>query len=196
MNYISKRAVFSKEDLDKIRYGLVSIYLSLTKIVFILIISIILGIFKEVLIFMVFFNLLRTVGFGLHATKSWICWISSTLVFITIPYLCLNVVINKYFILVICFVSTLLIYKNAPADTAKRPIVSKKRRTIYKALSTTLAIIYSILVVGLNNYFICNCMLFALIVENVLISPLAYKLFKLPYNNYINFIKNHPEFSN
>ena len=28
-----------------------------------------------------------------------------------------------------------------------------------------------------------------------MISPTIYKIFKLPYNNYINFLKAHPEFA-
>ena len=47
-----------------------------------------------------------------------------------------------------------------------------------------------------KNNFISNCLIFALILENILISPITYKLFKLPYNNYITFLKEHPDFIN
>lgn len=195
MDYINRNGSFSKDELEKIKYGLVSVYITLTKIIIILLISITFKIFKEVALFMLFFNILRTFAFGLHASKSWQCWISSIISFILIPYLCISVSINKQVILVICLINTLLIYKNAPADTAKRPIVNKKRRLIYKTLSTILSIIYSIVAAITSNNFICNCMIFALILENILISPFTYKILNMPYNNYINFLKKHPDFT-
>ena len=84
MNYIKKNTVYDEIKLKEIEYGLVSIYLTFSKLIVVLIISIILGIFKEVIIFTICFNILRTTGFGLHATKSWICLLSSTILFVGI----------------------------------------------------------------------------------------------------------------
>ena len=194
LNYIRKNTDYDEIKLKEIEYGFMSIYLTFSKILVIVIISIILGIFREVILFMLFFNLLRTVAFGLHATKSWICLISSTLIFILIPLLCIYININLYIKLIIGITGIIFIFKNAPADTKKKPIVSKKRRLTYKILSTILSIIYVICSILINNNFISNCLIFSLILENLLVSPLIYKLFKLPYNNYITFLKEHPNF--
>ena len=164
--------------------------------IFVFIISIILGIFKEVIIFTIFFNILRTTGFGLHATKSWICILSSTLAFIGFPLLCKYTYINKLIKIFICIIGVLLMFKNAPADTKKRPIVNKKRRLIFKIISTILAIVFSISAIIIKNNFLSNCLIFALVLENIMISPTIYKIFKMPYNNYITFLKEHPDFSN
>ena len=86
--------------------------------------------------------------------------------------------------------------KNSPADTKKRPIVSPKRRLTYKLISTILAIIFVILSVIIKNNFISNCLVFGLILQNVLISPLTYKIFKQPYNNYKEFLRLNPDFLN
>ena len=196
MNYIRKNTDYDNIKLKEIEYGIVSIYLTFSKIILILVLSYILGIFKEVAIFMICFNILRTTGFGLHATKSWICLISSTTIFIGFPLLCKYIEINIYLKTIICLISTILIYKNAPADTHKKPIVSKKRRIIYKILSTLFAITFSISAIIIQNKFLSNCLIFALILENCLISPTSYKIFGLPYNNYITFLKEHPNFSN
>ena len=85
-------------------------------------------------------------------------------------------------------------FKNAPADTKKRPIVNKKRRLVFKIISTILAIIFSISAIIIKNKFLSNCLIFALVLENAMISPIVYKIFKLPYNNYITYLKEHPEF--
>lgn len=196
MNYIKNKTNFDDIKLKEIEYGLVSIYLTFSKIIIVLILSFLLNIFKEVIIFMICFNILRTPAFGLHATKSWICLISSILIFIGLPLLCLYININTQLKLMICLTGTLFMFKNAPADTHKKPIVNKKRRLIYNTISTILAIVFSIISVTINDNFISNCLVFALLLENCLIAKTTYRIFKLPYNNYITFLEKHPEFSN
>ena len=75
-------------------------------------------------------------------------------------------------------------YKNSPADTHKKPIVNPKRRLFFKYLSVLITIIYSFIILFSKDVFIINCLLFALLVQSLLISPTVYKLFKMPYNNY------------
>ena len=79
----------------------------------------------------------------------------------------------------------------SPADTKKRPIVNKKRRKIYKILSTIISISYVTLSIIIKNSYIENCLIFSIILQNILISPITYKIFKLPYNNYKEYIKTH-----
>ena len=85
---------YDQEKLSIIRYGLESIYILLTKLVFIFVVSIFLHIFKEVVIFLLIYNIIRTPSFGLHATKSWMCWIASTIIFIGVPLICKHVEIS------------------------------------------------------------------------------------------------------
>ena len=72
----------SEKDKDKIKYGLEGLYLTITKLIFIIIISIILGIFKEVILLLLTFNGIRLTAFGVHAKRSIDCLISSSLFFI------------------------------------------------------------------------------------------------------------------
>ncbi len=194
INYINKYNNYSKNDIDIIRYGLEGIYLTITKVFIIIILSILLGIFKEVITFLLLFNIIRLTAFGLHATKSYICLISSTLIFILIPYLSIYININLYIKSLISIICILYIYKYAPSDTYKRPIVSRKRRTIYKTISTLICICYSFVSLFIKDNFLSNTLLFSMVVECFMVSPIVYKIFKLPYNNYITFLKNNPDF--
>lgn len=196
MNYIKKNTNYDKTKLAEIKYGLESIYLTFSKLIVISALALILGIFKEMIIYMLIYNLIRMPSFGLHATKSWICLLSSTILFISIPYLCIVLTIPTVFKLIIGIVGTLLMFKNSPADTKKRPIVNKKRRRVYKVLSVILAIIFTICSITIKYNFISNCLIFGLVMQNFMISPTVYKIFKLPYNNYLTFLKEHPEYSN
>lgn len=196
MNYIKKYNNYSDTELAEIEYGLVSIYLTLSKLIIISIFAIILGIFKEMVLFLIFFNIIRMPSFGLHATKSWICLISSGIIFLLIPYLCTIVELHIIAKTIIGVLNTVLIYTYAPADTKKRPIVNRKHRFRLKVIATCIAFCFTTLSLVISNKFIVNCMVFSLLLENILISPLTYKLFKLPYNNYIEFLKSHPDFIN
>ena len=193
VNYIKKYNDYSNDDIDIIRYGLEGIYLTITKVLIIIILSFILGIFKEVIIFLILFNIIRSVAFGLHASSSLVCLISSTLIFILLPYLSLYININVYIKSLISILCILYIYKYAPCDTEKRPIVNRKRRLIYRFISTLICICYSFILLFVDN-FLSNALLFSMILESFMISPTLYKVFKLPYNNYITFLKNNPDF--
>lgn len=195
MNYIKNNTDYNETKLKEIKYGLEGIYLTFSKMIIIFGLSIILGIFKEVIIYMLIYNIIRMPSFGLHATKSWICLLSSTILFIGIPYLCTILTIPMVVKSIICIVGICLMFKNSPADTKKRPIVNKKRRESYKIISTLLTIVFSFISILIKDNFISNCLIFSIIMQNCIISPTVYKIFKLPYNNYITFLKEHPEFS-
>ena len=191
MDIIIKNKNYDKIKLQEIKYGLEGLYLTITKLIIITTFAIILGILKEYLIFLFIYNIIRTTSFGLHATKSWICLLSSTIIFIGIPIIIKTIEIEKNYIILIGIIATIGIYIFSPADTHKRPIVNKKRRMVYKILSTIISITYVVLSISIKNNYISNSLLFSILLQNILISPITYKIFKLPYNNYKTYIKTH-----
>lgn len=191
MIIIKKNAQYNNTELEEIRYGLEGIYLTITKIIIISIICIILGIFKEFVIFTIIYSIMKAPSFGIHASKSWICLITSAIAFIGIPLLSIYTQLNIKTKLIIGIISIIGICLFSPADTVKRPIINKKRRTIYKVLSTLISTIYIILSIKIQDNFISNCFIYSTILQNILISPLTYKLFKMPYNNYKEYIKKY-----
>lgn len=191
INIIKENKNYDDIKISEIRYGLEALYLLITKLIIIFIIAAILKIFKEVLLFILICNIIRKPSFGLHATKSWICLISSLLAFIGIPILMTYINLNIQSKLLIGLLSIFHIYMYSPADTQKKPIVNKKRRKIYKILSTIICTIYIILTLLIKDKYLSNCFLFSTLLQNILISPITYKLFKLPYNNYKTYMKKH-----
>lgn len=184
---------YDKIKIDEIRYGLEAIYLSISKVVVILFISFLLNIFKEALILLLFFNGLRSFAFGIHATKSWMCWIASALLFIGLPYICLHFYVPifiQYFILTISFICFILY---APADTKKRPLVRKNRRSKFKILTIIVATIYILLFLHTNNAFLKNVIMYSMLLESVLIHPFTYRMFNLPYKNYEEYVFSKSE---
>ena len=178
---------YNEVKLAEIKYGLASIYITISKTIVICAIAYILGILKELIIFTVIYNIIRMPSFGMHATKSWVCLVSSTLIFIGSTYLCSIVVITLLPKIILGIVGVLLIFKNSPADTKKKPIVNPKRRLAYKIISTVIAIIFVILSIIIPDNFLSNSFIFALIIQCFMTSKAIYKLFGLPYDNYKNY---------
>ena len=179
---------YNQDKLDEIRYGLEGIYLSITKTIVILLATLLLGIFKEAVIVLLFFNFLRMFAFGLHAKESWQCWISSSIIFIGIPYICIYCDFNNiiHYILLGISILTYIIY--APSDTVKRPLIKKHRRIKFKILTLLVSTIYIIIFFKTNDAFLKNVIAATMLLEAVLIHPLTYRMFNLPYKNYERYV--------
>lgn len=191
MNIIKQNKNYDDVKLAEIKYGLEGLYLMITKLIIILIISLILKTEKEFIIFFVLSTIIRITSFGIHLKKSWECLIISTIIFIGIPLLAINIKLNVITKIIIGIISIMGICLFSPADTHKRPIINKKRRMIYKILSTIIVTTYIILSIIIKDNFISNAFFYATILQNIYISPITYILFKMPYNNYKTYIKNH-----
>lgn len=189
MNSISLKHNYDDIKLAEIRYGLDTIYITITKTIVIFTICYFLGLLKELLVILLFYSLLRTTGFGLHTKKSWQCWISSGILFLLLPYLSSILTINLYIRIAVSVLSIVFIAIYAPADTEKRPLINKRKRMIFKIICIISAIGISVYSFITANALIQNSIFFSLILECIMISPLTYKIFKLKYANYKNYKK-------
>ena len=187
INLIKKNKKYTNEEIELIEYGLEGIYLTITKAIIIFGIAIALGIFKEVIYLLIFYNLIRSQAFGIHASKSIYCLISSLTMFIGGAYLCKYLVIPLWIMIIITIICIICLLLYAPADTVKRPIVNTKKRKRFKFLSTLIGIIYLVLIIVFRDNSITNYILFGLIFEVIMILPITYKIFNLPYANYKNY---------
>lgn len=178
---------YNDDKIDEIMYGIEGLYLTFTKTVVICIIALILGIFKELICLLVAFNFIRLFAFGMHASKSSICLIFSSLVFIIFSILCKYIVLPKYLLYILYLLALVIISIYAPADTVKRPLIKRKKRIKFKILSIMVVIIYFILTLIFKNNLLINSLIFGLLIECILINPITYKAFKMPYKNYITY---------
>lgn len=184
LNSIKSRFKYSDEKLLEIRYGLETLYITISKTIVIMFINLLFRTFKELLFLMLFYGALRLTGFGMHTKKSWHCWVMSLTIFNILPLLIKFISFNIFIRFIIYFICTIYILNHSPADTEKRPLINKSKRNTYNAICTITA--FSVSVYGLlsRNSLIQNSITFSLVLESLMISPMIYKLFKLRYNNY------------
>ena len=184
ISLIKKNYSYNDIMYERIRYGLEIIYLSITKIFVILLVSYLLGMLKETIILMIFSTPLRNYSYGIHAKKSWHCYISSIFCFVLLPKLIINYNLSIILRITISIyaLTSMIIY--APADTHKRPIINTNHRKKLKYTSIIITISYIFLTILINDNYICNLIYLALVIQSTAIIPITYKIFKIPYNNY------------
>jgi accessory gene regulator B len=178
---------YSETKMEEIRYGLEAVYLTITKLIIILVGSAFFGIIKDVLILLLLFGGIRNFAYGIHASKSLICLLASSTIFMGVPCLAREITLPPHTILGLAFICIVLYYIYAPADTEKRPLVNKKKRFIYKIITTVVVILYTILIVLIEDNYYKNLILLAMILELFMILPITYKILGESYNNYKNF---------
>ena len=175
------------EQLEIIEYGLEGLYLTTIKIIIIILLSIILNIFKETILMILFYNIPRFTTFGMHAKDSKSCLITSLLLFIGGTYLAIYANITLPIKIILSVICLILIIIYAPADTEKRPLINPKKRKKFKILSIITCVILTILIIYFNNNLISNFMVIGLVECTIMILPITYKIFGLPYNNYKSY---------
>ena len=185
VNIIASNYDFDDIRLEEISYGLETLYLTVTKLVVIFGLAYLLGILKEVVLLLLCYNLIRSTAYGLHASKSIYCLISSITLFIGGVYLSKYIATIPLVIkIVLCTISIILLLKYAPADTVKRPLINAKKRRILKIKSCIKGIIYLILIIYFKDNIVSGYLLCGLVEAILMIHPFVYKIFSLPYDNY------------
>lgn len=181
---------YSNDKIDEIMYGVEGIYLTITKTIIIFALAFILGIAKELLFLLLAFNFIRLFAFGMHANNSITCLIFSSSLFLGGALLCKYINFNDIFLYLLYFISFIIICLYAPADTVKRPLIKRKKRIRFKILSIITVLLYFLITLFIKNTLVINVMIIGLIIECILIVPITYKLFKMPYKNYISYAIN------
>ena len=190
MDMIKKNnPTFSKDELDKMKYGIEGIYLTITKLFVILLLGFIFNILYEIILLLVFYNFLRFFGFGYHARNSLECLIISISLFFILPLLVSKQLLTfnyKWLLVSLCIINFLLF---APSDTKKRPMINKKKKRIRKTFVILITIIYSI-IIPFVDYKLSSILLLSIVIQTIMVNPFIYMIFKQPYNNYKNYINS------
>lgn len=182
LQLITANKEWDEDSLEKIRYGLEGIYLTIVKLVILLALAIILNIERLFLINLVFFNILRFFAFGVHARNSTQCLITSTVMFIIFPMLSTSIDFPLPVQIIIASICVLLFLLYAPADTHKRPQKNRKKRQTRKAFAVTIAIVYVLLIIMLKD--LSQIILCSLMTETIMILPITYRILGVPYKNH------------
>lgn len=181
MKSIESMDKYDEVKLVEIRYGLEGFYLTISKLIIIILLAVILDTTFYTLIFLLFSLPIRTASSGFHANTSFQCLIISILAFILVPLLANQFILPVITKSIIYFCLLIGFWIMAPKDSEKKPIVNNKKRFWLKIFSVSIIVVYFLISFFVNNT-IDNLMILALIIQLIMISPIPYKLFKQKYN--------------
>ena len=125
---ITRNKDYTDEQVEIMAYGLEAIYLTVTKMIVIFSFSYLFNVFWEMLFLLIAFNIIRSQAFGLHASKSIYCLMSSMTMFVGGAFICKYVVLPFWLMLVCAIICNICLFLYAPADTYKRPLINEKKR--------------------------------------------------------------------
>lgn len=184
INFITKYQECDDLKLKRLKYGLEGIYSLVVKISIVILISIFTQTFIETLLFIFFYAGIRTFSFGWHANSNIACWITTILIYNVLLYFIINLNYPNYIGYIILGISLISMLLWAPTDTPKRPLIRKKQRLKSKILSIIVLLLYTIIYMTINSNPLKSIILYASLVQTILINPITYKITNTRFNNY------------
>lgn len=184
INFITKYQECDDLKLKRLKYGLEGIYSLVVKLTVVLIIAILTKTIEETALLILFYAGIRTFSFGWHANSNIACWITTILIYNVLLYFIINLNYPNYIGYIILGISLISMLLWAPADTPKRPLIRKKQRLKSKILSIIVLLLYTIIYMTINSNPLKSIILYASLVQTILINPITYKITNTRFNNY------------
>lgn len=184
INFISKYQECDDLKIKRLRYGLEGLYSLILKLLVVIIIAIITHNIKETLLFLLFYSGIRTFSFGLHAKSNLACWITTITIYNIIPLIIRSYTFSNYISYTVLGISFISMILWAPADTPNRPLIRKQQRNKCKILSTIVVILYTLIYINNTIQIINNALIYALLIQSIIINPITYKITNTKFNNY------------
>lgn len=187
-NYLVDKVLFKDENPDTderevILFGVTRIVEDIPKYVAIFIISLILGILKDVGTVFLIVLLYKTFIGGAHARTNIGCFIITSIFFITPSFIARNIEItDKLFYIIFAIINIFSIYiilRYAPADTEEVPILNKNKRKTMQILAFISQILIDIsLFYVIEDVNIKKIVLISLFYCDIVATNISYKLLR------------------
>ena len=177
---------FTDEKAEEINYGLQLLIGELPKTFIFILISILLGVFKEFLITIIVIFPYRAFSGGFHLKTHLGCILGTSMFYCGIAYISKFSLFSyniKYVLTILIWIFGILMCRlYAPADTENVPILRKKERKTKRILSYIVLTITLIIGAVIKNNTISNIIILGMLVQSIMISKLAYKITNNKYS--------------
>jgi len=173
-NYVVKNDETANQEV--LSYGFQLLLMAFITYAVVLISAYLLGVFKEMLIAIATYILMRTTIGGCHANSRTVCLITYSAILYSSIFLADALILSWYVILVLYFINVILLFLYAPGDTIQQPIV--QRRFIRKILGLVfLSCLFALSLVFQDMRIETNILLFVSTATCILLHPYIYKAY-------------------
>lgn len=193
-NYLIKKirienSEINDEQAEIIKYGLEILIGEIPKIFIILFIAYVLNVFYLTIFTVLIILPYRTFSGGLHLKTHLQCILGTSFFYSGNAFISNYILIENFYIKYLFYIfifSIITIYFYAPADTSQVPILSIKKRNLYKLLSYISMSLTLFLGVLIKVNVLSNIILFSVFLQTLILNKFMYKLTGCQYG-YINY---------
>jgi len=167
--------------------GLEIVLHNVPKLILLVVVSNFMGILPHSTITWLSFACIRRYASGLHARNSITCTVMTLLMFAAIPYALQDMYLYGEILILIFVVISLMLYKFAPADTASRPILGKRKRAKLKvkAVASSIFLLILTIIFSTESFYVLTAV--GAIYAVIAILPCTYFILRRSLNNYEQF---------
>lgn len=188
---IRAQEYMSESEHDHVCYFLEVLFINVFKSVQVYALAWLFGTLLETFIMNFAYVVLRTHAGGWHAKSSTNCSLFGIVVFIGIPWILQSThyTFSHWFAVILSIIILIGVWRYAPADTEKNPLVSiseRRKKRYWSLISALMIILISFLK---QNGIVQTLLLSGLLTETIIISTLFYKLTRRSYKNYEKYIQ-------
>lgn len=164
-----------------IEYGVYMTVSELVKIITVILISLAIGIFRQVLCVIVVFGVLRMLLGGIHSKSHLSCLITHSVIVFGVVALSLIFMVDRLYLLIpvvpFCYFT---VYKYAPADLPQKPIKSQRQRKQLRAGGFILLTVLFTVAYYLDKPW-SSLILFTCFIQALFMTPFVYRITKNKY---------------
>lgn len=153
-NIMIENNIIHEKDFDWYVFGTEVFLITVIKFLGLFILASILGLVKEVVVFILAFSSLRIQAGGVHSKSFWKCLVVTNILVFTSILFVRKLLMKLAIILlpILLILSMILVFKYSPVDTPNKPLDQHGIKK-YKKRSATTVIIGSIIIITLATFF-------------------------------------------
>lgn len=176
MKFYYKHSDMSDESIKYLYFGLYTIVSTLSKMIIIILLSLILGLFKETIILMSIMFSIRYFSGGIHMKSSFSCTIVSILFYIGGSFISSYHLVNCKLCLILSIFFSIFIIKYSPCETEKRPIKEADKRKKLKIITAVVLTAILVINICIKSNLLFNITLLAFLSQSIFVNPLTYNM--------------------
>lgn len=180
----NKKLHLNEIEFVKMKYGLEVIFINITKLFIIISIAFFIGIGIDTIIICITCGILKFHTFGEHAKSSIVCTVISCISHVVIPYLTMNIVLDNFIFIGVSAVMIACIYRYAPSDTEKHPLIGEEKRKSLKRNAVITAVVVTLVTLVIPYNRMTMLVLLSEVYIVIAILPITYKILRRKRNNY------------
>lgn len=170
--------------LEKMTIGIEIFLNNISKLIVVYVLAIVLGVIWQTLAVNIAFMVIKRCSFGVHALSNTVCTLVCVVAFVAVPWFTYGMGIGNIAVACIFAYVIAVLYRYAPADTKRRPLVGVNTRARLKRNAVISGLVLMGAALLIPDGSIKLMLALGAVFQTVAILPITYKILKRSEKNY------------